>query len=76
MAPKRRFGTSKKMWVRHFVSSFHTSKYYFMAKIDEKCLQNALPHLCFDVPKSSFGEHNIHCGEQKSRTFRPRSKVA
>ncbi len=42
-SPNEDFGTSKKTWVRHFVSTFHTLKYSIWAKSDENLLQNALP---------------------------------
>ncbi len=42
-SPNEDFGPSKNMWVRPFVSTFHTPKYSIWAKSDEKCLQNALP---------------------------------
>ena len=39
-SPNEDFGTWKKMWVRAFVSTFHTLKYSIWAESDEKCLQN------------------------------------
>ena len=43
MLPKRRFWTVENVWVRAFVSTFHTHKYSIWAKSDENCLQKVLP---------------------------------
>ncbi len=42
-SPNEDFGPSKNMWVRAFVSTFHTHKYSIWAKSDENFLQNVLP---------------------------------
>jgi hypothetical protein len=43
-SPNEDFGTSKNIWVRPFVSTFHTQNYSIWAKSDEKCLQKVLPN--------------------------------
>jgi hypothetical protein len=42
-SPNEDFRTSKNMWVRPVVSTFHTPNYSIWAKSDEKCLQQVLP---------------------------------
>jgi hypothetical protein len=42
-SPNEDFGPSKNMWVRAFVSTFHTHKYSIWAKRDENFLQKVLP---------------------------------
>ncbi len=53
-SPNEDLGTSKDMWVRAFVSTFHTPKCSIWPKSDEKVLTKGLTHIFFDVPKSSF----------------------
>ncbi len=43
MLPKRRFWTVENVWVRTFVSTFHTPKCSIRDKSDEKFLQSVLP---------------------------------
>ena len=54
-SPNEDLGTSKDMWVRAFVSTFHTPKCSIWPKSDEKVLTKGLTHIFFDGPKSSFG---------------------
>jgi len=52
-SPHEDFGTSKPMWVRPFVSTFHTRNYSIWSKCDDNCFKRSYIHI-FDFPKSSF----------------------
>ena len=53
--PNEDFGPSKNMWVRAFVSTFHTPKYSIGAKSDEMCLQKLLPTYFSTFPNLRLG---------------------
>ncbi len=57
------------MWVRAFVSTFHTPKcsicHSIWAKSDEKCLQHALPTYFSTFPNLRFGDHKLYPTQTK-----------
>ena len=65
-SPNEDVGTSKNIRERHFVSTFHTISYYMWDKSDTKYL----PHIFFEVPTSSFGEHTNDRSIPKNQTCR------
>ncbi len=58
------------MWVRAFVSTFHTLKYSIWAKSDENLLQNALPTYFSTFQNHRLGSINFTDGWSYSKNTR------
>jgi hypothetical protein len=69
-SPNEDLGPSKNMWVRAFVSTFHTPKYSIWAKNDKICLQNVFPTYFSTVPNLRLGSIKFRRFWKAEQTFR------
>ena len=58
----------RKMWVRPFVSTFHTQNDFILVKSDEQCLQKALP-THFSMFQNRLGTINFESQDDDSMTM-------